>query len=52
MSAQKTSEIVAGCQSQDFNSVIEALSKKYSISVLLVDDQAMVGESVRRTLLK
>jgi signal transduction histidine kinase/HPt (histidine-containing phosphotransfer) domain-containing protein/BarA-like signal transduction histidine kinase len=52
MSAQTTSEIVAGCQSQDFNSVIAALSKKYSISVLLVDDQAMVGEAVRRTLAK
>jgi two-component system sensor histidine kinase/response regulator len=50
MSGKRTSEIVAGCQSQDFNSVIAALSKKYSISVLLVDDQAMVGEAVRRTL--
>src|ERR1700687_2503446 len=52
MSAQRTSEIVAGCQSQDFNSFIAAVSKKYSISVLLVDDQAMVGEAVRRTLAK
>ena len=50
MSSPKTSEIVAGSQSQDFNSVIAALSKKHPISVLLVDDQAMVGEAVRRTL--
>ena len=46
----RTSEIVAGCQRQDYNSVVAALSKKYPISVLLVDDQAMVGEAVRRTL--
>jgi signal transduction histidine kinase len=46
----RTSEIVAECQSQDYNSVVAALSKKYPISVLLVDDQAMVGEAVRRTL--
>lgn len=50
MSSPKTSEIAAGYQSQDFNSVITALSKKHPISVLLVDDQAMVGEAVRRTL--
>ncbi|MGP1678882.1 MAG: response regulator [Burkholderiales bacterium] len=50
MATVRTSEIVAGCQSQDYNSVVAALSKKYPISVLLVDDQAMVGEAVRRTL--
>ena len=50
MASVRTSEIVAGCQSQDYNSVVAALSKKYPISVLLVDDQAMVGEAVRRTL--
>ena len=31
-------------------SVMDALSKKYLMSVLLVDDQALVGEAVRRTL--
>ena len=50
MATAKTSEIVAGCQVHDFNSVIAALATKYPISVLLVDDQAMVGEAVRRTL--
>ena len=50
MSSLKNSEVVAGFQSQDFNSVITALAKKHPISVLLVDDQAMVGEAVRRTL--
>ena len=50
MATVRTSEIVAGCQSQDYNSVVAALSKKYPISVLLIDDQAMVGEAVRRTL--
>lgn len=50
MPTVRVSEIVAGCQSQDYNSVVAALSKKYPISVLLVDDQAMVGEAVRRTL--
>jgi signal transduction histidine kinase len=46
---RKASQIVAGCQ-QDFDSVVAALSNRYPISVLLVDDQAMVGEAVRRTL--
>ena len=50
MPTRSTSEIVAECQSQDYNSVVAALSKKYPISVLLVDDQAMVGEAIRRTL--
>ena len=50
MTSPTPSEIVAGYQSQDFNSVITALSKKHPISVLLVDDQAMVGEAVRRKL--
>jgi len=49
MTAERTSQIVAGCQ-QDFDSVVAALSNRYPISVLLVDDQAMVGEAVRRTL--
>lgn len=35
---------------QDFDSVVAELSKKYPISVLLVDDQAIVGEAIRRTL--
>ena len=50
MPTVRTSEIVAECQPRDYNSVVAALSKKYPISVLLVDDQAMVGEAVRRTL--
>ena len=50
MTSPTPSEIVAGYQSQDFNSVITALSKKHPITVLLVDDQAMVGEAVRRKL--
>jgi len=49
MASPRTSEVIAGCQ-QDFDSVIAALSKSHPTSVLLVDDQAMVGEAVRRTL--
>ena len=50
MPNEKISEIVVGGQVQDYDSIIAALSKKYPISVLLVDDQAIVGEAVRRTL--
>ena len=50
MSSLEATEAAPGFHSQDFNSVISELSKKHPITVLLVDDQAMVGEAVRRTL--
>jgi len=50
MSTPKASGTATEGQVQDLNAVIAELAKKYPITVLLVDDQAIVGEAVRRTL--
>ncbi len=50
MSTPKASGTATAGQVQDLNAVIAELAKKYPITVLLVDDQAIVGEAVRRTL--
>ncbi len=50
MTIVDTPDTLAERQPQDYVSIVKALANKYPISVLLVDDQAMVGEAVRRTL--